>query len=254
MKRVIPILMAGLVILMMVHGSTPAKNGETAEELFFAANNDYKEGRYDDAVAGYRTLIDRGYESGHLYYNLGNAALKLANLGEAILAYERARLFIPRDDDLAFNLAYARDRTRDAVSNEGGFAPVEMLGLGSVTLFEVFVVFTVVNILLFGILCIRLFTRREWTYYALIIAAILMITTTSAAALTWYANIYDDRAVVLTEEIAVRAGPDADDTVLFRLHEGTIVHTEQQESGWVLIHLSDEKRGWTEAADVARIR
>ena len=245
--------MAGLLLLVMHPGSTAAKNGETAEELFFTANNDYKAGRYDDAVSGYRTLINRGYESGHLYYNLGNAALKLGNLGQAILAYERARLFIPRDDDLAFNLAYARGRTQDAVTNGSAFPVLELLGLSNVTVCESFVVFTVINVLFFAVLVIRIFTRREWTYYALIIAAILMITSTSVTAFMRYAQKHDDRAVVLAEEIAVYAGPDADDTILFNLHEGTIVHTERREDGWMLIHLSDDKRGWAETDVIARI-
>ena len=50
---------------------------------------------------------ESGLESGELHYNLGNAWFRLGELGPAILHYERARRSMPRDDDLAANLALA---------------------------------------------------------------------------------------------------------------------------------------------------
>ena len=63
----------------------------------------------------------------------------------------------------------------------------------------------------------------------------------------------DSRAVVLDKEIGVYAGPDASDTILFKLHQGTIVHYERTGDGWSLIRLSDEKRGWVQARTVELI-
>lgn len=45
--------------------------------------------------------------------------------------------------------------------------------------------------------------------------------------------VKDDRSVVLSEEVQVRAGPDIKDTVLFKIHEGTVVHFERSEGDWV---------------------
>ena len=49
------------------------------------------------------------------------------------------------------------------------------------------------------------------------------------------------------------AGPQVGDTLLFRLHEGTIVHGERSDSGWKLISLQDGKRGWIKDAELGVI-
>ena len=94
-----------------------AAAGESAENRFFEANLAYKNERFQAAADGYLDLIARGRVNGTVYYNLGNAYLRLGMIGRAILFYERARLLTPRDDDLLFNLAHAKSRTRDAVSD-----------------------------------------------------------------------------------------------------------------------------------------
>jgi len=69
----------------------------------------------------------------------------------------------------------------------------------------------------------------------------------------WYQLKTDDRAVILTEEVDVLAGPDPQDTVLFKLHEGAVAHHERSEDGWRLIHLTNEKRGWIRSLDLERV-
>jgi hypothetical protein len=72
--------------------------------------------------------------------------------------------------------------------------------------------------------------------------------------LKWYEVGTDDRAVILSEEADVLAGPDIEDTVLFKLHAGAIVHHERSEDGWSLIRLPDMKRGWVERVSVETIQ
>jgi tetratricopeptide (TPR) repeat protein len=93
-------------------------------ENFFIANQAYKENRFQDAIDGYKQIIDSGHKNGHLYYNLGNAYFRMNELGKAILCYERARLLIPRDADLNFNLRYAGDQVQDAVPRDQGFMSI----------------------------------------------------------------------------------------------------------------------------------
>jgi hypothetical protein len=63
----------------------------------------------------------------------------------------------------------------------------------------------------------------------------------------------DDRAVVLAKEADVRAGPDTGDTILFKVHEGTIVHYDRAEDDWILLQLSESKRGWVRDRQIQRI-
>lgn len=74
-----------------------------------------------------------------------------------------------------------------------------------------------------------------------------------ALALKWYGYALDNRAIVLSDEIEVRAGTDPGDTALFKIHEGAIVFYERTEGNWGLLHLSEDKRGWAEANQLERI-
>jgi hypothetical protein len=72
-------------------------------------------------------------------------------------------------------------------------------------------------------------------------------------SLKWYAWATDNRAIVLSEELEVLADPDAKDTVLFKIHVGTMVNAERNEGDWALINLSKEKRGWERSNQLERI-
>ena len=242
-----------VVVLIIVSCGVQAKNNTSAQEDFFEANRAYKNDQFQEAVDGYLKLIENGIENGHIYYNLGNAYYRLGDLGKAILFFERARLSIPRDDDLIFNLSHARNQAVDAVADVQTFSLSDFLGLDSLNLYEVFLVFTIINCFFFFILGIRLYKKTEWSFYLSIFLVIVIGIGGCALALKWYQFTTDDRAVVLSDEVEVRAGPDPGDTALFKIHEGTIVHHERSEGDWVLLHLSKDKRGWARAKQLERI-
>ena len=223
------------------------------EELFFTANQTFKQGYYQDAIDGYERLIKGGHENGHIYYNLGNGYFRLNRLGQAILNYERARLLMPRDADLNFNLSHARDQILDAVPDFQGFSQTAFFWLDSLSLQELFWSFAILNVLFWGILLTRLFHRSEWNYYLSLVLVVLWLIWGISFGLKWYQVRTDNRAVILEQEVNILAGPDIQDTVLFKLHKGTIVYQERSEDGWFLIRLPDKKRGWIKAEAVERI-
>lgn len=248
MKRYSGIVGAGLIMILIC-----AQEPLSADALFFEANHAYQGDRFDEAIGIYQKLIRNGYGSGHIYYNLGNAYLRIGDLGKAILSYERARLLIPRDADLIFNLSYARSKILDVITNGQGSPPSAFLGLDSVSLYEAFFAFTLLNAGFFGVLCVRRFYKTEWSYYLSIFLGILICVGIGMLGLKWYITTSDDRAIVLAKEIDVRAGPDLEETLLFKVHEGSTVHRERSEGKWVLLHLSKDKRGWTQLDKIERI-
>jgi len=239
-----------LLLLFLAAGSCFASDTPSAEEIYFEANRAYKEDRYQEAIDGYLDLIGNGYVNGHLYYNLGNAYFRAGQLGRAILNYKRAQLLIPRDADLNFNLRYALDQTQDAISADQNFLKQAFFWLDEITLRELMWSFVVLNILFWGILLLRLFRRPEWTYYAFIVLLIFWLVGGASLGVKWHQLKTDLRAVILVGEVDVLAGPDSNDTVLFKLHEGTTIHRERIEDGWSLIRLSDDKRGWLKSSAI----
>ena len=253
MRRHIYLIITIIVIILCPCLDAGAQtNG--LEELFFMSNQAFKQGRYQDAINGYEQLIKSGHENGHIYYNLGNVYFRQKQLGTAILNYERARLLIPRNADLNFNLRHARDQIQDAIPESQGFIRMAFFWLDSLSLYELFWGFAIVNVMFWGILLVRISIRMEWTYYLFLITLIFWLIGGFSFGLKWYQAETDDRAVILEQEVNILAGPDNNDTVLFKLHEGTIVHYERSEDGWSLIRLQDNKRGWLKAEVVERIR
>jgi tetratricopeptide (TPR) repeat protein len=223
------------------------------EEGFFKANQAYKVGNFQEAIEGYLRLIRTGHGGGQVYYNLGNAYFRAGQLGRAILEYERAQLLMPRDADLNFNLSHARDQTLDAIEESRGFIETAFFWVKSFNLNELFWSFALLNLLLWTILIIRLFHRSEWLYYLLL----LILSSWFVAGLSFGIKYYwirsDDRAVILQKEVNILAGPEGNDTVLFKLHEGTVVYQERSEDGWSLVRLPDKKRGWVKSRAIGLI-
>lgn len=249
-----------VIFLSMVSLACAKNNAGREEELFFNGNKAYKEGRYVKAVKDYEKLIHLGYRTGSFYYNLGNAYYRLGQIGKAILNYERAKILIPRDADLDFNLRYVRDKIKDAVREPKDLINQTFFWLGSVSLGELFLLFAIFNVLFWIILLIRLFLKAgrtrilsEWIFYSFLVLSIAWGVSGISLGLKWYNVKTDDRAVILQKEVDVLAGPDTGDTVLFKLHEGTIVHLERIEDKWALVHLPDKKRGWVVHESVERV-
>ena len=59
------------------------------------ANSLAANGRYAEAAQAYQQLIDQGAADSAVYYNLGNAYMRLGNLGQAIVNYQRAAQLDP---------------------------------------------------------------------------------------------------------------------------------------------------------------
>ncbi|MCP3954597.1 MAG: SH3 domain-containing protein [Desulfobacterales bacterium] len=253
MKKMMTAIIA-LTLLTGFYFRVFAADSSLLEKSLFKANQAYQEKRFKAAVKGYEDLLAKGHCNGHLYYNLGNAYLRSDDLGHAVLNFERARLFMPRDADLNYNLRFARDQVTDALPASGSFLEAMFFWLDDFNLVELFWFFVLPNTLLFAVLFIRLFHRAEWTFYLLLVFAVVWTITGTALVVKLNSLGHDNRAVVLNEEADVRSGPHGQDTVLFKLHQGAVVIHERLEDGWALIRLSDDKRGWLEAPAVERIQ
>jgi len=246
----IPLGLLAMVLLLTVR-SEAKTNG--CEEVFFKANQAYKEGRFHEAIDGYGRLLDSGHKNGHIYYNLGNTHFRLNQIGQAILNYKRAYVHMPRDADLNFNLGYARNQTQDAISQSKSFIETIFFWLPAVTLHELSWGFVVVNLFFWAVLLVRLFRPSEWTFYTALILLVLWFLAGGSFGVKYFQEQTDDRAVILAEEVDVLAGPDTHDTLLFKLHEGAIVLLERSEDGWSLVSLPENKRGWVEKETLEKI-
>jgi hypothetical protein len=85
--------------------------GAQPNELFQKAGRAYDTGDFAGAAVAYTALIQQGYATPQVCFNLGNAEFRLGHGGAAALDYRRAWHLAPRDADIAANLRFALEQT-----------------------------------------------------------------------------------------------------------------------------------------------
>ena len=78
-------------------------SNQQVDEIFTQSNNHYTNGNYEAALDGYLEIINSGFESSELYFNLGNTFYKLNNIPESNFYFEKALAISPNDFDIITN-------------------------------------------------------------------------------------------------------------------------------------------------------
>ena len=218
---------------------------EETVSLVLKANEFYNESNYQQAAKLYEGLIDKGFQNGHLYYNLGNTHIRLGNTGKAILNYLHAQKFLPRDQDLQANLKYAVQNTVDLMDgHETNLLTTFLFWIDDFNLHEHILALTVINILFWLSMGVWLYNRTEamnlMRKFMLVILTLAIISTMAK----WRLDASHNFGVILDKQVDVKSGMDNNNVTLFQLHEGTIVTIEKVGADWLKIKLQDGKSGW----------
>ena len=244
-----PLLLGFICIFWAAPISLAADTQTTPQTAFFQANTLYTQGQYAAAAEAYETVLQSGFASGHVYFNLGNAYFRDGQAGKAILNYERARRFLPSDPDLAANLQFARSLT----GAEGCQLPLWqrlVFPLTHTLATDTFVWFTsVAYTLLFVIFAVYYLwpLRPQWLLYAgWGLAALLFVMTTSLVQ-QLRTDDWQRKAVVLAKEDSpVRFEPANNGTIHFSVTQGTLIQILDIREDWWQVARCDGRRGWIE--------
>jgi len=234
-----------------IYSHSFAENGDRLN-AFVKANAAYASGDYQTAIDQYKVVIQSGEPTGSLYFNIGNCYYRLNQIGQAILYYERAMQYIPDDPDLLFNLQHVRNQIEDQSEKRAALPLITTLKRFSLS--ELFWFMMICHLGFWGILIIRRFHRSEWSYYTFVGLSILWTISLVSFSVKWYDIYSDNRGVIVSPKIIVRAGPDENETALFELHAGSIVGCERHEGNWRLIQFAKGKRGWAKMENVVPVR
>jgi tetratricopeptide (TPR) repeat protein len=236
--------------------SMPARIVEAAR----TAEAAYADGDYPRAIAAYREVLNAGYFSGSLYYDLGSACHRSGEQGWAIAYLEEARRLSPRDADIRHNLALARGGARaDAPQLQTSWL-LDLLA----SLLDAAAPFEVMRGLLIAVWAAALTgaavawlpdgSLRRGLRRVAFVALIAVGLAAAGLALKAYQVHSAASGVVVADETEVRSGPLASETVQFVLHGGTLVHLGRNTGAWRELRLSDEMRGWVPVDAVLALR
>jgi tetratricopeptide (TPR) repeat protein len=240
-------------------GAARGAAASSPQEKFAAGNAAYDRGGYLEAITLYEGLLSSGLSSAALQYNLGNALFKAGRLGEAILAYERARRLDPRDPDIQANLDYLRTLTVDRIPPAS--SPLTALGIAYVmdlTSADQDAQVTLAAWLLAGLaLAVAQAARREGPRkLALYAAAALMVPVLLCGgdlALKSYLDATRSYGVVMEREVNVLSGAGEENPTLFTVHEGLKVRLRSRAGEWAQVSLDNGLVGWLPSPAVKEI-
>ncbi|MCF8455470.1 MAG: tetratricopeptide repeat protein [Bacteroidales bacterium] len=218
--------------------------------LLEMANKHYTDGEYNEAIANYEQIIETGYESAALYYNLGNSYYKTGELAPAILFYEKAHLLAANDEDIVFNLELANRHVVDKLEAIPDFFLNQWINNLSIQLSTnqwaiiSMVAFGVALLLFLIFLYVSVPLVKRFSFYfsmLLVIVAVSGFIFSSKEANKLTAH---DTAIIFSPTVTVKSSPDEGGTDLFLLHEGSKVQLNDSIGNWVEIALSNGNEGW----------
>ena len=244
------------VLLLVLPVSGRAADSYT-DSLFNAANTEYSEGRWADAVQTYSAIEKMGLESASLYCNLGSAYYKTGNIAKAMLYYERALKIDPSYTDARYNRTVLSDFVQDRIEPVPEFILKTWTrslcyaldsDTWAVTGLVLFALAGVSLLLLF--LSSSLALRRTGFFSAIVF---FLMTVSALSFSFWQKGDYSRKngAIIMTPVVSVKSSPSAEtSTDLFILHEGTKVLVLDEVGDWRNIELADGRQGWMLGSDM----
>lgn len=243
------------IIAAFLSKAAMAADIDKAHTFFYKGNSSYREGKFDEAVNSYENALKTGYESGPLYYNLGNAYFKKGFLGKAILNYLRAKRLMPEDADLKSNLEYARSLIKKRIMpkpknrfTKSFLAVANYFTLDSITLVCSVLYFSLAGFFVFILLKKP---KRPFVYAGVAVSFFFILSV--ALFLSRIEAALAEKAVIIEKKAPCRFEPFGNATVFFTLNEGQDVDIISAERGWVKIRRPDSKEGWVKEKDLGRL-
>jgi len=246
----------GIYIIMIVIGlcSGSALAGQDQVDQFVMANAAYTRGDYSQALTLYDEILAGGEVSGALLYNIGNTYFKIGDLGRAVLYYERALRYIPRDTDLQANYRYALSQRSQGLHLESGSVGerVSDVFIQMVTFEELCWIFAG---LLFFLAFFHLWgLYRSWRGFLRAGSIGILIVLIFVVVLGIRLRLrHDLLGAVVLRDVPARFEPREDATVHFSVVEGERVDLMKKEKKWVKIKRFDDKIGWVQSHVVEKI-
>ena len=230
-------------------------NTQGLDSIFDQSNAFYTDGKYQMAIYGYKDILNSGFESAELYYNLGNAFYKLNNIPESNFFYEKARSISPTDEDILINLSFAQNLRIDKI---------EKLPITQTQNFKINILnllsekgWSVLLIILAWIACVSFVLylsvnnsgnkRIFFTQFIILMIGLIVVSTINYEK----KNLNNEKfAIIYDKEIEVWSEPNKISELKFLLHEGTKVKQVDTIQDWVNIQLENGTLGWIQSSSI----
>lgn len=232
---------------------------QQADSLFVAGNDAYSEGDYKKSLQLYDQILDKGYQSEAVYFNLANAHYKLNHVAESIYYFEKAKKLDPSDQAIENNLTYAEQMRVDQIEplpqpdvKEFTKNTALALSLNTWAWLAIGLGFLALAALIFYFIQTK--TSRKRLFFTLFVLFGVLAFSSHVLASTQQKIVENTQyAIIFPEEINVYGEPNPKSDRLFTLHEGTKVSVESEFKGFSKIKLEDGSTGWIKSSQYKKL-
>ncbi|MBN2614431.1 MAG: tetratricopeptide repeat protein [Bacteroidales bacterium] len=245
--------------LLLVLAAGPTLRAANPDSLMTQANRAYDAQKYDTAIDLYNRVLNEGWVSPKLYYNLGDSYFRKKNLPEAILYYEKAKKLDPNNENIQYNLGIANSMIVDKIDQVPQFFLKRwwnyFYNLFDADTWTVFFLISFALLVLFVGIFFFSHTRRnrQWSFFVALLFLIITAGSLGLASQRTYYNKNQKEAIVFTPSVTVKSSPSPNSVDLFVIHDGTKVRILDHVDGWIKIKISNGSIGWLPEVSVKTI-
>ena len=246
-----------LLLTFLLFLSQSAKTQNSVEENFTVGNNAFEQKEYKNAIKAYETILANGTHSAELFYNLGNSYYEQGILGKAILNYEKS-LALKSSEDTRYNLEIAKSKQIDQLSSLGATPQqwwekmVLLLSTNGWTILMVLLFWATIAAWILWLIGKERTHRKKGFVLGIIGIPLVLFVGILANSRN---NLQQDsrRAILLSDEIDLRASPDPIGKSLITLHEGVELNLLEEINDWYHVRLINGDQGWLPESSFERI-
>lgn len=231
-----------------------------AQNGFEQGNKLYQNGKYNEALTAYESVLSSKKQSAELYYNIANCYYKLNKVAPAIYNYEKALTLCPNDKDIVNNLHFAKKATIDEIKEVPKVGFEKLLRDFTASFhYNTWAWIAVSMAFLFLLFFIGYYFseitlyKRIYFFSMFLLVVLISISILSAIFEKNYHNS-ERPAIVFAEMTSVKSEPRNSGSDVLVLHEGTKVYVLESFDGWDKIQLTDGTEGWIEKSAIKEVK
>ena len=258
MKARIKIITRFVLIFVIGFSMAFEARAQKHEELLTKANSLYNENAFDSALVVYKDIVEQGYSSATLFYNIGNTYYKLRNYPLAIYYYEKSLKLDPNNDDTKHNIEIAQLFLTDKIEA----VPELFIKTWWKNLSNTFTLNTwsIITLVLIGLSLICIFfyitakTRglKKSMFFTGLLFIVLTICSFSISAEKYNYTSTNNEGIITVPTITIKSSPSSSSVDLFVLHEGSKVKILDNADGWEKIKIANGSIGWLPSSAVLK--
>ncbi len=218
----------------------------------------YKNKKYKNALVIYDSLMNQGYYSKELYYNIGNTYYNLDSLGKAMYYFEKALKLDPANKDIQHNI-YLTDRKLDSdivklpdfFLNRWWTKFCDVFSLNTWTVFVFFFSIILVLIAFFYWFYNKNEIKSFIKYISLLLVFLIIVSLFAANNVK--KRIYNNNSAILIKPDSVFSAPDFRSEKLYDLSPGEKMFILDSLKIWYKAELLNKEKVWIKKRNIKRI-